>query len=542
MFLGGELDFLGGEVFVVAAESPGVTLGEVFEGSDVGLFDGGEAFFGDGWVLQCGEDFVEEGTCGGTVAGEGEVDAVEPGTESVAESGHGGGVGFFIEGFVDYVGDEAFEEAVLEGGLAFGLKYIEGEGDFGALKLGVLGVVEFHAGFVDEFGWVFRELLESLGKVGVGFREMEGWDFAGVLELIPFFAGQLFIGVLGAVVFFGFVSFHAFGSQDDEHVIGAKVGDEFFVEFGVWLLPEVADPFSDFNGVEAEVVGEADGSGGAFAFVGIEFFEAAHDGLFLKEFFRVAGVFEHLDVGKGVGNDVVVVFESIGGEFDPDEEGAVRFGRVVTVGSKPCSQIEFLEVGEEAAFAFVAHDEGEELGGFTFVVLVASGGWEFEGEGADVFDGFDFGDAESFCGKEVSVRQLDFGFIAVFDGGEVLAGPGFELVQACLSAESQGHLVGAVVAVIKIHELFALNAFEGFEVAGGEVVGGVLGVVEGAADLELSPGVVLEVFLVLGVDGVHFPVGEFFSEEGGDEELGEAVNGAFEGVVVDLEVIVGVVG
>ncbi len=69
----------------------------------------------------------------------------------------------------------------------------------------------------------------------------------------------------------------------------------------------------------------------------------------------------------------------------------------------------------------------------------------------------------------------------------------------------------------------------------------MLGVVEGAAHLELAPGVVLEVFLVFAVDGVHLAVGEFFGEEGGDEELGEAVERAFEGVVVDLEVVVGVV-
>jgi len=70
----------------------------------------------------------------------------------------------------------------------------------------------------------------------------------------------------------------------------------------------------------------------------------------------------------------------------------------------------------------------------------------------------------------------------------------------------------------------------------------VFGVVESAADLELAPGVVLKVFLVLGVDGVHFTVGEFFGEEGGNKKLGKAVECSIKGIVVDLEVVVGVVG
>jgi len=466
LFFGGELYFFGGEIFVVSSESPCVAFREVFESPDVGFFDGFEAFFGDVWVLEVFEDFVEEGAGGGAVAGEGEVDSVEPGTEAVAESGHGGGIGFFIEGFVDDIGDQAFEEGIFEGGLVFGLEDVEGEGDFGALKLGVLRIVQGHSGFVDELDRVFRELLQGFGEVGVGFREVEGWNFAGVLELFPLFAGQFFKGVSGAVVFFRFVGLYAFGGEEAEHVVGAKMGDEFFVECGVLLFPEVGDSFGDFDGVEAEVVGEADGSLCAFAFVGVEFFEAAHDGLFLEEFFRVAGLLEHLDVGEGVGNDIVIVFESIGGEADPDEEGAVGFGGVVAVGAEAGGEVEFLEVGEEAAFAFVSDDEGEELSGFAFVVLVASGGWEFEGEGADVFDGFDFGDAEGFCLEEVAIRDLDFGFVAVFDGGEVLAGPGFELVEAGFAAQGKGHLVGTVMAVIEVHELLALNAFEGFQVSG----------------------------------------------------------------------------
>jgi len=149
LFFGGELYFFGGEIFVVSSESPCVAFGEVFKGSDVGFPDGFKAFFGDGGVLEGFEDFVEEGAGGGAVAGEGEVDSVEPGTEAVAESGHGGGIGFFIEGFVDDIGDQAFEEGIFEGGLVFGLEDVEGEGDFGSLKLGVLRIVQGYAGFVD---------------------------------------------------------------------------------------------------------------------------------------------------------------------------------------------------------------------------------------------------------------------------------------------------------------------------------------------------------------------------------------------------------
>ncbi len=127
-------------------------------------------------------------------------------------------------------------------------------------------------------------------------------------------------------------------------------------------------------------------------------------------------------------------------------------------------------MGEEGAFAFVADDGGEEPGGFAFEFLVAGGGREFECESADVFYRLDLGDAEGFFGEEVVVGDLWLRIIAVFDGGEVAAYPFFELVEAGLAAEGEGHLVGAVVAVVEVEEFFALNALEGSDVAGGEIV------------------------------------------------------------------------
>jgi hypothetical protein len=56
-----------------------------------------------------------------------------------------------------------------------------------------------------------------------------------------------------------------------------------------------------------------------------------------------------------------------------------------------------------------------------------------------------------------------------------------------------------------------------------------------------SVEIVLQVFFVLGVDRVHFPFCKFPGEKRGNEELSEAVEGAVEGVVADLEMIVGMV-
>jgi len=46
---------------------------------------------------------------------------------------------------------------------------------------------------------------------------------------------------------------------------------------------------------------------------------------------------------------------------------------------------------------------------------------------------------------------------------------------------------------------------------------------------------------MLGVDGVHFAVGEFGREERGDKELGHAVERAFEGLVANFEMVVGMI-
>ncbi len=319
LFFGGEVDFFCSVVFVVAGELPCVGLGKVFEGADVGFLDCGITFLRDFRVLEGFEDLFEEGAGGGAVSRDGEVHAVESRAEAVAEAGHGGGVGFLVEGFVDDVGEKAFEDGVFEGGLALRLEDVKSEGGFGALELGVLGIVEGEGGFVYQLGRVFLELVEGFWEVGIGLGEVEGRDFAGVLELFPFFAGEFFVGVFGAIVFFRFVGLDAFGGEDAEHVVGAEAGEEGLVGLGVGLLPEVAYAFGDFDGVEAEVVGQGGGAACAFAFVGVEFFEASHDGLFLEKLFRVAGFFEHLDVGEGVGNDVLVVFEAVGGEVDAYE-------------------------------------------------------------------------------------------------------------------------------------------------------------------------------------------------------------------------------
>ena len=109
-------------------------------------------------------------------------------------------------------------------------------------------------------------MLEGLREVGVGLGEVEGGDFAGMLELFPLFAGQLLVRIPRRSIF-RFCRFPRLWPQDAEHVVRAEVGKEFFIEGGVGLLPEVP-AFGNFYGVETEAVGQADGAMGAFGFVG----------------------------------------------------------------------------------------------------------------------------------------------------------------------------------------------------------------------------------------------------------------------------------
>ena len=56
-----------------------------------------------------------------------------------------------------------------------------------------------------------------------------------------------------------------------------------------------------------------------------------------------------------------------------------------------------------------------------------------------------------------------------------------------------------------------------------------------------SPGVVRNVLLVLGVDGIHLPVGGRLSEERAHKELRESVQSSTQMVRTDIEIVVGVV-
>jgi hypothetical protein len=97
------------------------------------------------------------------------------------------------------------------------------------------------------------------------------------------------------------------------------------------------------------------------------------------------------------------------------------------------------------------------------------------------------------------------------------------------------------VGLVERDDLGARRAGEGGAVADGETGVGRGGVVEAVGD-ELEAGlVVVAVALELVLDGGDFAVAEVGVEARGDEEAGEAFEGAFERGVGDLQVVVGVV-
>ena len=90
-------------------------------------------------------------------------------------------------------------------------------------------------------------------------------------------------------------------------------------------------------------------------------------------------------------------------------------------------------------------------------------------------------------------------------------------------------------------QFLARGASQRVAIADIELVGWMISPVERAVELEFAPTVVLEIFLILGIDRVHFPVGELGGEKRGDKELGHAIERAFKCFVADFEMIVGVV-
>lgn len=63
---------------------------------------------------------------------------------------------------------------------------------------------------------------------------------------------------------------------------------------------------------------------------------------------------------------------------------------------------------------------------------------------------------------------------------------------------------------------------------------------EGLEEHELAPCVALKRHVVFAVDRLHLTIGLIFAEERRDEELRESVESAFEGLVGNLELVVGV--
>lgn len=72
---------------------------------------------------------------------------------------------------------------------------------------------------------------------------------------------------------------------------------------------------------------------------------------------------------------------------------------------------------------------------------------------------------------------------------------------------------------------------QAFNVTAVESVEQTVLVRKGLEEHELAPCVALERHVVFAVDCLHFTIGLIFAEQGRDEELGESVKSALEGLV-----------
>ncbi len=94
---------------------------------------------------------------------------------------------------------------------------------------------------------------------------------------------------------------------------------------------------------------------------------------------------------------------------------------------------------------------------------------------------------------------------------------------------------------MEIEQLLAVDVSQGFTRADGEAAGGMTRSGQRILHSPRTPVVLLQILLKFRVYRVDLAFGVVLGEERGDEELGEAVDGAGKGVVIDLKVVVGVV-
>lgn len=124
----------------------------------------------------------------------------------------------------------------------------------------------------------------------------------------------------------------------------------------------------------------------------------------------------------------------------------------------------------------------------------------------------------------------------VDDWGKELDDPFLEDVKGLAAEDNELHAIGGVVLGVKLDKLVSHIdpsrlglRLEHLEIAGREMTVRVARVRQRLLQLVKAPGVILQVLLVLGVNGPQFSVQRARQKEGLDEELGKAVQSLTQG-------------
>mmetsp|Transcript_32101 Transcript_32101/g.81753 ORF Transcript_32101/g.81753 Transcript_32101/m.81753 type:complete len:359 (+) Transcript_32101:1938-3014(+) len=258
----------------------------------------------------------------------------------------------------------------------------------------------------------------------------------------------------------------------------------------------------------------------------------------------------HPKVLKHEGYDLKVVGEALLEELDGDlEDGEVRALR-----PRPRAELRrpalFLEEREEAARPLVPYAVRNQAEGLGPVDIISVWAREEEDKLPPLLDGNDAEDALPPRIKGVSVvrRAVEGLQVRVGHAAEILPHPCLLRVEIVPPEHGELHDVGRVPLLVEVQEVLprvgtvlGRDLLERVDVAGPEPLQGVRGLGRGAEELELPPRVLLEVLVVLRLDGVELPVGQILAKEGTAEEAREAIQRVLELVVGEHVVVHGAV-
>ena len=505
------------------------------------VFQRGVALGGQGAVAQAGQDFIEQAPRRRVVAVDAERDAFERGAEVELQAGLGGGVGGLVQGLLDAGLVEVEQRRVAPRGHVARQAHAHHVRDQGALKLGVLGVVQAQGGLVDQPRRLDRQHLGPRGHIAVGCGQAHRGQGGRSLQCGPRGAGVFRIAVARAEVSLRLVGRQALGHQGHQQVVGAQQAEQSLHRGQVLAQPEIGHAFSDLDRMVHQLVGQGRGQARALTLVTESLVEGRHRPPLAEHMRRHTVAPQVVDRRKHHGQHARILVQALRRQVHRHVKGTVV--RRVGVGAdrQAGGEARLLQRRQQAARTFGAEHEGHQFGRLAAGIGAQIGQRETQGHAPQVVHRLQAQQAQCGLGRQVVGRVAQFGALLVGHGHEVAARQGLELIQAARSSQGQRHAIRAVVALMKGQQLLARRALEGVAIADAEIARRMAGPVSGIAQRVLAPAIVLKVLLEFRMHRVDLALVELGRELRGNEELRKAVDRPLEGPGLNLQVIVGAI-